>query len=301
MRVHDGVGRCPSSARQRLRAQLLDRLGAGAGHRLVGRDRHVLEARRRRGAARARTPAGWWSSWGSRRCRGGPPPCRRSPRARRAARPGPCGTRSTCRPRRSRAATASGANACDVAPPAEKSARSKPSSASAVSSCTSSSAPANAHAVCRPSGPRRTGRPPRPGSPRSCEDREHDRPDDAGRADDGDRGGYGQSAASSPVGLGQLGLEGRRAAPHTASATWSRRSTHETLIGEVAIMRTLMPEFGQRLEHLGGDAGVALHAGADQADLAGGVVDSEVAGRARGTAPRSCWSSAARSSAGSRT
>ena len=89
-----------------------------------------------------RTPAGSSSSSGSRRCRGGQRP---RPAFTSGTTSGTAGSMrnaldlsTTTQPR----ATASGANARDVEPPAEKSARSKPSSASAVSSRTSSSAPA---------------------------------------------------------------------------------------------------------------------------------------------------------------
>ena len=82
-----------------LRAELGDRVGAGARHRLVGRDPHALAARRRRAAVRAPSSAESCSSSGSRRSRCARALARRSPRARRAGYPPRAGTPPTC-PRR---------------------------------------------------------------------------------------------------------------------------------------------------------------------------------------------------------
>ena len=129
-------------------------------------------------------------------------------------------------------------SACDVPPPAENSARSKPSSASSVSSRTSSCSPAKLDPCCRPSGPMRTAPPRRPGSrarPGSTAPRGRRRRWRRPRR----RAGSGMRRPA----LGQLQLDlervvQRRAPPRPPC---SRAITHDTLIGEVAIMRTLMP------------------------------------------------------------
>ena len=53
----------------------------------------------------------------------------------------------------------------------------------------------------------------------------------------------------------------------TASSAASASISTENLISEVVIARMLMLALGQRLEHLGGDAGMAAHADADDRDL----------------------------------
>ena len=81
-------------------------------------------------------------------------------------------------------ATASGANARDVEPPAEKSARSKPSSASGVSSRTSSSDPANGTRVPADRADAK-GTTSGGGEAALVQHLEHDGSDRAGGADDG--------------------------------------------------------------------------------------------------------------------
>ena len=53
---------------------------------------------------------------------------------------------------------------------------------------------------------------------------------------------------------------------------------HETLISDVLITWILISCLGQRLEHPGGDAGIAHHAGSDDAHLGHLVVDDDVSG-----------------------
>ena len=70
----------------------------------------------------------------------------------------------------------------------------------------------------------------------------------------------------------------RRAATCTASSTWSSRTTQEMRMADVEIISMLMPWARQRLEDLGGHAGVRLHARADDAHPGDGVVGRDVAG-----------------------
>jgi hypothetical protein len=93
------AGGGPSSPARVPALEFRDRLGAGTGDRLVARDHHAHGMRKRaqwleRHDERDRHARyRWRRAWARRRAGD------RSPRGRRAARPVPYGTRSSCRPR----------------------------------------------------------------------------------------------------------------------------------------------------------------------------------------------------------
>ena len=72
------------------------------------------------------------------------------------------------------------------------------------------------------------------------------------------------------LGLDRVGAELERLVQRAGRrrSTRSAAITQEILIGEVEIISMLMPSLAERREDLGGDAGVAAHAGADDRDLA---------------------------------
>ena len=61
----------------------------------------------------------------------------------------------------------------------------------------------------------------------------------------------------------------------TARSTSSSATTHEMRMVDVLIISMLMPSVGEHLEHLGRDAGVRLHARADERDPADALVGAE--------------------------
>src|SRR5437762_11941187 len=174
---------------------------------------------------------------------------------------------TTTQPRR----TASGANRRDVPLPAENSARSKPSRASAVSSRTSSLPPSNstcdpaeradANATTSEAGKPRSTRIESTSGPTAPV-----APTTATRGLDMRGTAPGQLQLVRECSVQRLhGLGHLLARDHARDL--DRRCRDHAHVDAV---------FGQRLEHPCRDAGVALHAGPDQAHLAGPVVHPPV-------------------------
>src|SRR6185503_4702959 len=167
--------------------------------------------------------------------------------------------------------TASGANRSDVPPPAEKRARSKPASESSVSSRTSSSPPANgtrlpaeraeANGTTSEAGKPRWARIESTSGPTAPV-----APTTASRRSDTDL---------PPLRLGQLLLElavqGRHRLLDLLAGDHARHLDRRR--GDHAHVDAVL---GQDLEHAGGDTGMALHSGSDQAHLPGGRVGPPV-------------------------